>query len=83
LDCANLAQPKFLISGFVCRLSFYLATAQVQFGCPCVYHFFLAVVVIGHEATATARWALLLVVRVFFNDADTIAVWTGLHECAS
>jgi len=46
---------------------------------PCVYYFFLAVVVIGYETTATARWALLFIVRAFFNDTITVAVWTGFH----
>ena len=50
---------------------------------PCVYYFFLAVVVIGYETTATARWALLFIVRAFFNDTVTVAVWTGFHVCAS
>jgi hypothetical protein len=49
----------------------------------CVYYFFLAVVVIRYETTATARWALLFIVRAFFNDTVTVAVWTGLHVCAS
>ena len=35
---------------------------------PCLYYFFLAVVVIRYETTATARWALLFIVRAFFND---------------
>jgi hypothetical protein len=46
---------------------------------PCVYDFFLAVVVIRYETTATARWALLFIVRAFFNDTITVAVWTGFH----
>ena len=46
---------------------------------PCVYYFFLAVVVIGYETTATTRWALLFIVRAFFNDTITVAVWTGFH----
>jgi hypothetical protein len=46
---------------------------------PCVYYFFLAVVVIRYESTATARRALLFIVRTFFNDTITVAVWTGLH----
>ena len=46
---------------------------------PCVYYFFLAVVVIRYETTATARWALLFIVRAFFNDTITVAVWTGFH----
>jgi hypothetical protein len=50
---------------------------------PCVYYFLLAVVVIRYETTATARWALLFIVRAFFNDTVTVAVWTGFHVCAS
>jgi len=26
-----------------------------------------------------ARWALLFIVRAFFNDTITVAVWTGFH----
>jgi len=44
-----------------------------------VYYVFLAVVIIGYETKATARWALLLVVRAFFNDTITVAVWTCFH----
>jgi hypothetical protein len=47
-----------------------------------VYYFFVAVVV-SYETTATARWALLFIVRAFFNDTITVAVWTGFHLCAS
>jgi hypothetical protein len=43
--------------------------------------YFFNVIVIRHETTATARWALLLTVRTLFNDAITIAVWTGFHVC--
>ena len=50
---------------------------------PCVYYFFLAVVVIGYETTATACWTLLFIVSAFFNDTITIAVWTGFHAYAS
>ena len=50
---------------------------------PCFYYFFLAVVVIGYETTATARWALLFLVHAFFGDTITVAVWTGFHVCAS
>jgi len=46
-----------------------------------VYYFFLGVVVVGYKTTATARWALLLIVRAFFNDTITVAVWTGFHVC--
>jgi hypothetical protein len=44
-----------------------------------VYYFFLAIVIISYETTATARWALLFIVRAFFNDTITVAVWTGCH----
>ena len=50
---------------------------------PCLYYFFLAVVVIRYKTKATARWALLFIVRAFFNDTITVAVWTGFHACAS
>jgi hypothetical protein len=45
-----------------------------------VYYFFI-VIIIRHEATAAAHWALLLIVRILFNDAITIAVRTGFHVC--
>ena len=48
-----------------------------------MYYFFLAVVVIGYENTATACWTLLFIVRAFFNDTITVAVWTGFHVLAS
>jgi hypothetical protein len=48
-----------------------------------VYHFFPVVVVIRYETTATARWALPFIVRAFFDDTITVAVWTGFHVCAS
>ena len=47
-----------------------------------LYYFFMVVVVVRYETTATARWALLFIVRAFFNDTVT-AVWTGFHACAS
>lgn len=37
------------------------------------------VVVVRYKPTATARWALLFIVRAFFNDTITVAVWTGFH----
>jgi hypothetical protein len=37
------------------------------------------VVVVRYETTATARWTLLFIVRAFFNDTITVAVWTGFH----
>jgi hypothetical protein len=48
-----------------------------------VYYFFLAIVIISYETAATARWALLFIVRAFFNDTITVAVWTSFHVCAS
>jgi hypothetical protein len=39
----------------------------------------MVVVVVRYETTATARWALLFIVRAFFNDTITVAVWTGFH----
>jgi hypothetical protein len=50
---------------------------------PCLYYFFLAVVVIRYETTATARWTLMFIVRAFINDTITVAVWTCFHVCAS
>ena len=44
------------------------------------YYFFI-VIVIRYETTATARWALPLIVRTLFNDAITVAVWTCFHVC--
>ncbi len=46
---------------------------------PRFYYSFLAVAVIRYEATATARWALLLIVRAFFNNTITVAVWAGFN----
>jgi hypothetical protein len=40
---------------------------------------FVIIIVIGHETTAAAPWALLFIVRTLFNDAFAIAVWTGFH----
>ena len=60
-----------------CRLPHKLKSAA------CFYYFFLATVVIGYKTTATARWALLFIVRAFFGDTITVAVWTGFHVCAS
>jgi hypothetical protein len=39
----------------------------------------MAVVVVRYETTATARWALPFIVRAFFIDTITVAVWTGFH----
>ena len=41
----------------------------------------MVVVIIRYETTAAARWALLFIVRAFFNDAFTVAVWTSFHTC--
>ena len=70
----NIVHPLNMVPT-VCR------TSSIRL--PCVYYFFLAVVVIRYETTATARWALLFIVRAFFNDTVTVAVWTGFHVCAS
>src|SRR5262245_43261780 len=45
----------------------------------CFYYFLMAVIVIRYETTATARWTSPFIVRAFFNDTITIAVWTGFH----
>src|SRR6516162_6339151 len=39
--------------------------------------YFFIIILIRHETTAAARWALPLIVRTLFNDAITVAVWTG------
>jgi hypothetical protein len=45
--------------------------------------YFLIIIVIRYETTATARWALLLIIRTLSDDAITVAVWTGFgfHVC--
>ena len=43
--------------------------------------YFFIIIVIRHETTAAARWALLLFVRTLFNDAITVALWTGFRLC--
>jgi hypothetical protein len=45
--------------------------------------YFFIIIVIRHETTAAARRALPLIVRTLFNDAITVAVWTGFsfHVC--
>ena len=45
--------------------------------------YFFIIIFIRHETTAAARWALPLIVRTLFNDAVTVAVWTGFgfHVC--
>jgi hypothetical protein len=68
----NIVHP-FNMVPTVCR------TSSIRL--PCMYYFFLAVVVIRYETTATARWTLLFIVRAFFNHTITVAVWTGFHVC--
>jgi hypothetical protein len=45
------------------------------------YFFVVIIIVIGHKTTAAAHWALLLIVCTLFNDAITVALWTGFHVC--
>jgi len=45
------------------------------------YYFIIIIIVISHETTATAHWALLLIIRALFNDAVTVALWTSFHVC--
>src|SRR5215472_8264882 len=45
----------------------------------CFYYFLMAVIVIRYETTATARWTSPFIIRAFFNDTITVAVWTGFH----
>ena len=44
------------------------------------YFFTVVVIIIRYETAATTRWALLFIVRAFFNDPITVAVWTGFHD---
>ena len=39
----------------------------------------MAVIVIRYETIATARWTSPFIVRTFFNDTITVAVWTRFH----
>ena len=39
----------------------------------------LVVIVIRYETTAAARWALLFIVRAFFDYAFAVALWTSFH----
>ena len=43
------------------------------------YYFFIVVIVIRYETTAAARWALLFIVRTFFNYTFAVALWTSFH----
>ncbi|MGB8394586.1 MAG: hypothetical protein WCE27_13295, partial [Pseudolabrys sp.] len=56
--------------------NFHVSDAYVfaQLFDACLYYFFMLVVVVRYETTATARWALLFIVRAFFDDTITIAV---------
>ena len=67
-------RPKFL---FDFRVSDAYVSAQLFDGC--LYYFFMLVVVVRYETAATARRALLFIVRAFFNDTIAVAVWTGFH----
>jgi hypothetical protein len=60
----NIVHPLYMVMS-VCR------TSSIRQ--PCVYYFFLAVVVIRYETTATTRWALLFIVCLF-DDTVTVAV---------
>ena len=67
-------RPKFLFD-------FHVSDAYVfaQLFDACLYYFFMLVVVVRYETAATARRALLFIVRAFFNDTIAVAVWTGFH----
>jgi hypothetical protein len=39
----------------------------------------MVVVVIRYETTATARWTLMFIVRIFANYTIAIAVWTSFQ----
>jgi hypothetical protein len=41
----------------------------------------VVIVIIGYVTTAAACAALLFIVRTFFNDTVTVAVWTSFHSC--
>jgi hypothetical protein len=55
----------------------YQKNASADWRCP--YYFFMVVGIVGYETTATACWALLFIVRAFFNNPITVAVCTGFH----
>jgi hypothetical protein len=61
----------------------FLLRRLMPTGGSACYFFIFIIIVIGHETTTTARWALLLIVRTLFNDAITVALWTGFgfHVC--
>jgi hypothetical protein len=71
----------------LCRGCLFLTKADIarplrRIGSPAgSAHHLIIIIVIRHETTAAARWALLLIVRTLFNDAITVAVWTGFHVC--
>jgi hypothetical protein len=39
----------------------------------------LVIAVVRYKTIPTARRTLLFIVRAFFNDTITVAVWTGFH----
>ena len=39
----------------------------------------MAIVVVRYKTTASTRRALSFIVRAFFDDTITVAVWTGFH----
>jgi hypothetical protein len=45
--------------------------------------YFFIIIVIRHETTAAARWALPLIACTLFDDAIAVALWTGFgfHVC--
>jgi hypothetical protein len=43
--------------------------------------YFFILIVTRYETTATARWALLLIISALFNDTITAAVRTGFQVC--
>jgi hypothetical protein len=45
-------------------------------------NYFFVVIVIRNETTAAARWALLFIVRTFFNHTFSVALWTSFHTRA-
>jgi hypothetical protein len=70
-------------TGFSCTRARTIVERIVAQGPVGSYYFVvvLVVVVIRHETTAAARWALLLVVSAFINDAIAVAIRAGLHVC--
>jgi hypothetical protein len=67
------------MSAFGCKADIGCPFARIGplAGSTC-YFFIVIIIVIRHKTTAAARWALLLIVRTLFNDAITVALWTGV-----